>query len=83
MRLRLFDDTISLNINTETEDIILEFKWLNESEIKITDGRIEIKAPGQTFSAEVLTNARKEFSLSPFAMHRIIIQRLKEILCLK
>lgn len=26
----------------------MEFKWLNESEIKITDGRIEIKAPAQT-----------------------------------
>lgn len=26
----------------------MEFKWLNESEIKKTDDRIEIKAPGQT-----------------------------------
>ncbi len=31
----------------------MEFKWLNESTIKKTDDRIEIKAPGQTFFAEV------------------------------
>ncbi len=61
----------------------MEFKWLNESDIKITDGRIEIKAPGQTFSAEALTNVRREFSLSHFVTHRIIIQRWKGIFCLK
>ncbi len=26
----------------------MKFQWLNESEIKLTDDRIEIMAPGQT-----------------------------------
>lgn len=62
----------------------MEFKWLNESTIKKTADRIEIKAPGQTdFFVEVLMNVRREFSRNHFVMHRIIIQKWKEILCLK
>ena len=59
----------------------MKFKWLNESTINEFENRIEIMAPAQTdFSVVAVTNAKKVFFLSPFAMHLITIQKWKEIL---
>ena len=64
--------------------ILMIFKWMNESAIRIEGDRIEITAPPRTdFFAEVLLNVKTVFYRNHFVMPHIIIPKLKVTLSLK
>ena len=68
------------NQTKKKRGILMIFKWMNESAIRIEGDRIEITAPPRTdFFAEVLLNVKTVFYRNHFVMPHMNIKLLKTL----